>query len=221
VRWVFAVVAAIASTTAVAWFAWFPHYRPALRADESYGIDVSAHQGSIDWEVAARDDIRFAYIKATEGGDHVDRRFAENWDAAGRAGLDRGAYHFFTLCRPGRDQATNFVDATEGRRGELPPALDLEFGGNCRGRPSKESLFAELDAFIEEVESISGRAVTIYVLPDFDERYAVTSHYERERWVRRIPLRPGGEWDVWQFTGFGHVDGVDGKVDINVRRSRT
>ena len=214
------MVAVVIASAAVAWFAWFPHYRPALRADEVYGVDVSAHQGSIDWERVARDDIRFAYLKATEGGDHVDRRFGENWDAAGRAALDRGSYHFFTWCRPGGDQARNFLETTAGRRGELPPAVDLEFGGNCSDRPPRERLFAELDAFIEEVEADWGRAVTIYVLPDFDERYQVTSRYDRQRWVRRIPLRPDGAWEVWQFTGFGRVDGVSGDVDINVRRSR-
>src|SRR5262245_15828853 len=59
------------------------------------GVDVSWHQGAIDWRTLAADDVAFAYIKATEGGDHVDERFAFNWREAGAAGLYRGAYHFF------------------------------------------------------------------------------------------------------------------------------
>src|SRR5438128_304537 len=60
------------------------------------GIDVSHHQGAIDWAVLPAQGVDFAYIKATEGGDHVDRLFARNWQAAADAGMKRGAYHFFT-----------------------------------------------------------------------------------------------------------------------------
>ncbi len=74
-----------------------PHWRPALGEGERYGIDVSGHQGLIDWRAVAADDIDFAYIKASEGGDFVDDMFARNWREAAAAGVDRGAYHFFTL----------------------------------------------------------------------------------------------------------------------------
>lgn len=82
-----------------------PEVRRGLR------VDVSNHQGDIDWRAVARDDIRFAYLKATEGGDFIDKRFEKNWTGAGSADIDRGAYHFFTLCRPGVDQARNFLRA--------------------------------------------------------------------------------------------------------------
>jgi GH25 family lysozyme M1 (1,4-beta-N-acetylmuramidase) len=82
------------------WFLWVPNWRPSLKEGERYGIDVSGHQDVIDWKRVADDGITFAYIKATEGGDFVDDRFRENWRNAGTAALDRGAYHFFTLCRP-------------------------------------------------------------------------------------------------------------------------
>lgn len=52
------VVVALASL----WTWWVPHYRPPLAADERFGIDVSNHQGDIDWQRVAHDDIHFAYI---------------------------------------------------------------------------------------------------------------------------------------------------------------
>jgi Glycosyl hydrolases family 25 len=70
------------------------------------GVDVSNHQGDIDWPALAGSKIAFAYIKATEGGDFRDKRFQLNWEGAKRAGLARGAYHFFTQCRSGAEQAT-------------------------------------------------------------------------------------------------------------------
>ncbi|RYH05608.1 MAG: hypothetical protein EON57_07475, partial [Alphaproteobacteria bacterium] len=60
-----------------------------------HGIDVSKYQGDIDWDTARKGGVSFAYLKATEGGDRVDQRFAENWRAARAAGMPRGAYHFF------------------------------------------------------------------------------------------------------------------------------
>lgn len=96
-------------------------YRPDASRYPVRGVDVSHHQGKIDWSKVAGDNVAFAYMKATEGGDWKDRKFLENWKAAREAGIATGAYHFFTLCRPGKDQAENFLatlpkDATMHRR---------------------------------------------------------------------------------------------------------
>ena len=91
-RGAWAVFAALAGG-ALLWFVSLPAYRPALQAQERYGVDVSLHQGVIDWRRVAADGVSFAYIKATEGGDHTDPLFAGNWERAARAGLQRGAYH--------------------------------------------------------------------------------------------------------------------------------
>lgn len=82
------VVVALVAVAAATWFWYLPNHRSDLRAGERYGIDVSRHQELIAWERVAEDDIDFAYIKASEGGDLVDERFAENWFGAGEAGID-------------------------------------------------------------------------------------------------------------------------------------
>src|SRR5690349_7236247 len=84
---------------------WLPGRRPALQAGETYGVDVSAHQGTIDWPTVAADGVSAAYLKATEGATFRDPAFAHNWQQARAAGLQVGAYHFFTLCRGGAEQA--------------------------------------------------------------------------------------------------------------------
>ena len=84
-------------------------WRPSERKYPYQGIDISHHQGHIAWAKLPRQGVDFAYIKATEGSDHVDRRFSRNWHASHRAGIHRGAYHFFRLCGSGRAQAANFV----------------------------------------------------------------------------------------------------------------
>ena len=83
----------------------YPWLEPARLLYDVHGIDVSHHQGKIDWPAVAVDGVGFAFIKATEGGDFVDPRFAENWKASAKAGIPRGAYHFFTQCRPATVQA--------------------------------------------------------------------------------------------------------------------
>lgn len=128
-------VAVLAAALAIWWFVWIPNWRPPLEGDERYGIDVSAHQDVIDWRQVASDGITFAYIKATEGGDFTDDRFEENWRGAREAGLDRGAYHYFTLCTPGADQALHFLDVAAPESEALPPAVDLELGRQLQCPP--------------------------------------------------------------------------------------
>ena len=67
-----------------------------------HGVDVSRWQGEIDWQKLRSHGANFVYIKATDGGDHLDPMFKKNWRAAEQAGLKRGAYHFFYWCRTGR-----------------------------------------------------------------------------------------------------------------------
>jgi lysozyme len=62
--------------------AWQPNF-PDIKTYSIRGIDVSHHQGPIDWTEVAKDRVDFVYIKATEGGDWVDTRFRQNWNESG------------------------------------------------------------------------------------------------------------------------------------------
>ena len=199
-----------------------PHYRPPLRLGEVYGVDVSAHQGPIDWRAVAHDSIDTAYLKATEGATFRDPRFVTNWREAREAGLTVGAYHFFTLCRSGADQASNLLDALDevggiGDPSMLPVVVDLEFGGNCSARPPRREVQGEVDAFIDLIEEATGRPVVYYILGPWSDRYPPTR--ERERWVRSLGLRSAGDWTWWQVSNRAAVDGIDGPVDLDVARA--
>jgi Lyzozyme M1 (1,4-beta-N-acetylmuramidase) len=73
------------------------------------GIDVSKYQGDVDWNAVSASGVKFAWIKATEGGDYLDSKFRQNWDLSRAAGVRRGAYHFVYWCRPAEEQAAWFV----------------------------------------------------------------------------------------------------------------
>jgi lysozyme len=201
------------------WYGWLPGYRPSLHAGERYGVDVSNHQGEIDWARVAGDDIEFAYVKATEGGDFVDEWFQRNWGGAAAVGLDRGAYHFFTLCRPGAEQAENFLSTLPSDPDALPPAVDLELAGNCSERPDRAWIERELGAFLEQVENATGQTVVLYVGDDFEGRYHIRDELDRPVWHRRLLIRPNvAGWWIWQVQGNASVDGIDGGTDLNVMR---
>ncbi len=220
-RWI-TIAVAIAGATALVWFVWVPEYRPELRPGERYGIDVSNHQGEIEWRRVAGDDIDFAYIKATEGANFTDKRFAPNWEGAAAAGIERGAYHFFTLCASGAGQARHFLDVVPRDPAALPPALDLELAGNCAARPSGEVVHRQLVDFLELVEEATAQQVIVYLGDDFERRYQVRRSLQRPLWHRRILLRPDvGGWVVWQVMGRARVEGIDGDVDLDVMRALT
>lgn len=210
---VFLVAAALVRFVAI------PHGRPPLRDGERYGIDVASHQGEIDWRAVADDDISFAYIKATEGGDFTDRQFARNWEGVGAVELDRGAYHFFTLCTSGEAQATHFLATAPPDDDALPPAVDLELAGNCSDRPPPDQVEQEVDHFLELVEREWGRPTVLYVGDDWDRVYPTRERSDRPLWHRRILLRPDvSGWTIWQIHGWAHIDGIDGPVDLNIAR---
>jgi lysozyme len=210
----------LALAAALGWFVVVPRYRPPLQAGEQYGIDVSNHQGAIDWPAVAGDDISAAYIKATEGQTFVDERFAENWAGAASAGVRRGAYHFFSLCSPGAAQAANFLRVVPKDADALPPALDLEWGP-CEERPDKAAFQREVTAFIETVERELGKPVVLYAMPSFTDTYPVPEQFVRDTWVRRLfqrPERPG--WSLWQVSDRARVHGIGEPVDLNVWRGQ-
>jgi lysozyme len=184
------------------------------------GVDVSWHQGPIDWRALAADDVAFAYIKATEGGDHVDERFTANWNGAGDAGLYRGAYHFFTLCQPGARQAANFIAVVPRAPGALPAALDLEHMGPCREGPTMPDVIAEARVFLDRVEAHYGVRPIIYTTREFHDAHLVELQGERF-WIRSIATPPAyrqQDWVIWQHHNRGHKRGVRGPIDLNAFR---
>lgn len=197
-------------------FAYFRAYSPDRDRYPVRGIDVSHHQKEIDWSRVAADDVSFAIIKATEGGDWVDRLFAKNLREARAAGLAVGAYHFYRFCRPPIDQANNFLATVPPGSTQLPPVIDIEFHGNCDRRPTLEEMRIEVMQFLEPVERAFGRPAIIYLIGEAEEMYAAAMP-ARARWVRAILRHPGNDdWALWQYHNMGRVDGIVGDVDLNV-----
>ncbi|MET0182962.1 MAG: GH25 family lysozyme [Caulobacterales bacterium] len=188
--------------------------------DYVQGVDVSHHQGAIDWRALAQDGVRFAYIKATEGGDHVDTRFAMNWRDAQNAGVAHGAYHFFTLCRSADAQAANFIANVPNDPAMLPPAVDLEHMGPCRENAAITDVAAEARRFLDLVQLHYGVRPILYVTREFHDAHLADFRGECF-WVRSLYSRPDfrqQDWVIWQHHNRGSKRGVTGPIDLNAFR---
>ena len=203
------------------WFGWWSLNSVRARAYPVWGLDVSHHQGRIDWRaVASEPRIRFAYVKATEGDDWSDNTFSANFRNAKNAGLAVGAYHFFSFCSDPFAQVAHFLKTAPPERDSLAPMVDVELGGACRAMGSDSEVRARLRRFLVLLEKSTGRRPVIYATNEAYDRFVKDYGLPNPLWLRDIWHEPasvaGQEWQIWQFANRGHVKGVRGYVDLNV-----
>lgn len=194
-------------------------------AKSTIGVDVSSYQEDVDMNELKAQDIEFIYIKASEGSQTQDRRFAENWENAKKAGLLSGAYHFFSYDSEGITQAENFIDAAgPDMTGRLLPAVDVEYYGDKeQNPPEKEDVVRELRIFLERVEKEYGVKPLIYTSPGVYERYLKGEFDEYKRWMSSLyqPLSwvYKDDWYIWQYLNRGELKGYSGGeryIDLNI-----
>lgn len=188
-----------------------------------HGIDVSRWQGDIDWRRARAGGVSFAFIKATEGGDVADPKFADHRLGAKRAGVRYGAYHYYYFCRTPTEQARWFIRNVPRDGNSLPHVLDMEWNHQsktCKRKPDGRTVRHEADVFLDILESHYGKRPIIYTTPDFYKDTGI-GRMRETFWLRSVAghpreVYPGQRWTFWQYTGTGVVPGVSGQVDINV-----
>lgn len=179
------------------------------------GIDISAHNGTVDFARVASDGIEFALIKATEGSSFKDPRFLPNYRAARRAGMTVGAYHFFRFDVDGKIQALNFINSIGRLSLDMPVAIDIEEWANPGDIPT-DVILNRLDQLISHL-SDSGLRVMLYSNKNGHHRFLKGRSTSLPLWICSIPESPSDiDWHIWQYTHRGRVDGVKGSVDINV-----
>lgn len=197
------------------------------RTPQSYpvhGIDVARFQDSLNWGTARTHGVNFAFIKATEGGDLLDPMFEDHWKGAGRAGVARGAYHFYYFCTTPEIQARWFIENVPKTRGMLPPVLDMEwnpFSPTCKLRPPADVVRRNTQIFLRIIKAHYGQQPVIYTTPKFYAENDMGRLRGIEFWLRSTAVHPSEKypnerWTFWQFTSTGRVPGASGDIDINV-----
>ncbi len=181
------------------------------------GIDVSAHNGDIDFNKVRGDGFSFVIIKASEGEDYHDSKFSTNYDKARKAGLKVGAYHFFRKKTDGLNQAKNFLEMVGWRKLDLPLVIDVEDWSND-DQIKDERTQKHLDAMIDNLRS-RGHKVMIYTNGDGYKKYIKNGQININLWLcafkqpeklRHIPHQ------MQQYSHWGKVRGIWGDVDLNV-----
>lgn len=189
-----------------------------------HGVDAARFQKTVDWKKAKRAGVRFAFVKATEGGDLLDPMFGVHWNSARKAGIPTGAYHFYYFCSKPRVQARWFISNVPKKRGALPPVLDMEwnpFSPTCKTRPPANEVRRLMTIFLNVVERHYGQRPIIYTTPAFYKDNELSRMSGEEFWLRstaKTPKQayPGQPWSFWQYSGTGIVPGFAEEVDLNV-----
>src|SRR5574344_263526 len=180
------------------------------------GIDVSAHQDKIDWKKVYGDNIKFCFIKATEGEDFVDKRYKENYIGAKQNGILVGAYHFFRFSSSGKAQARNFINNVAIEKLDMPPVLDVEKEVNYFSFSKDKKIKQEMKDYLSEIEKQYNVKPIIYTNIEGYKRYVKGSFDSYQVWICRICDEPKkNAWTFWQYSHEGIVKGIDTKVDLN------
>jgi GH25 family lysozyme M1 (1,4-beta-N-acetylmuramidase) len=193
------------------------------------GIDVSYHQGTIDWQRVAGADKRFAFIRATAGTLTADTAYAANHAGALAAGLAVGSYHFANpdfAANDAANEASWFLRNATIASGDLIPVLDLEVSNGL----DAASLSAWAQGWLSQVSATTGVRPIIYTTPTFwSSSMANTEWFARNgysvlwiaNWTAAAePTVPAGSWagngwTFWQHSSSGVVPGVTGAVDLD------
>lgn len=189
---------------------------------QGFGIDVSHHQGKINWDTLFHKPlspaIQFVYAKATEGQDHTDREWEYNRTQLIKKNIKHGAYHFF---RPGTDplkQVNHFLKIYKPRETDLAPVLDVEVEA-----VSDEALIQSMTVFLLEVEKRIGKRPIIYTSFHFYRTKFKNQFEDYKFWVAAYSepfLLPKDDRILyWQFTDKGDLPyHRKVKLDLNVSR---
>ena len=184
------------------------------------GIDVSRHNGDIDFEQVRDDDYQFVFIKASEGKTYRDDAFAKNYKKAKQAGLKVGAYHFFRKNRTGKEQADNLLGVIKGKKFDLPLVIDLE---DDWGNGATVGRDLAIDRVMEMMDILAdaGYQVIVYTNLNGYNKYYKNMLGDHDLWLCSFTspdLLPHLPHCFQQFSHVGTVNGVKGDVDLNVFR---
>jgi lysozyme len=203
--------------------------KPAPPRTYVEGIDVSHHQGTINWQRVAAAGKRFAFVRASAGTLTSDTTYAANLAGARAAGFAVGSYHFAnpdTATGDAANEAAWFLDNASIASGDLLPVLDLEVSNGL----GPAALTAWAQTWLSEVSAATGVRPIIYTNPNFwSTSMTNTDWFARNgytvlwtaHWTKASqPIVPAGNWgghgwSFWQYSSTGKVPGIKGAVDLD------
>ena len=181
------------------------------------GIDVSHHQGDIDWAAVKRSapELAFVYVKCSEGKSYVDPKFRVNADGAYAQGFKVGAYHYFRMTSSAHDQFRNFKRQMDKIVTDLIPMVDVE---RSDGKSRKE-LQDSLRVFLNLLEKQYGSRPMLYgtnrsynelCAPEFNDYPLYIGRYGNNE----PSIKGPSHYTIWQYSENGSIEGIPKPVDL-------
>lgn len=185
------------------------------------GIDVSNHQGSINWQAVKNDGIDFAIIRSSWGWFNEDTMFRANVNGCEAVGLPYGLYHY-SYAR-NLDEAKIEVDGlirlAKSCSPSYPIIIDMEDADNWKsinGNPSNDMYVQILEYECKKIEE-AGYYAMIYANLDWFKNRLADSRLDRfDKWLAQWYVgEPAMKCGIWQYGANGRVNGINGEVDVN------
>lgn len=175
-------------------------------------IDVSHHQGTVDWEAVKAAGVEGAIIRCGYGMDQADqddRKWKRNADECTRLGIPFGAYlySYADSTAKAQSEAQHAIRLLTGYKLSYPVYYDLEEAGTESGAEERARIFCE-------AVKAAGYMPGVYANKNWWDNY-LSGLTEYTRWVARYNSDLGMEADMWQYTSGGSVAGITGRVDLN------
>ncbi len=201
----------------------------ALRRDDPnavLGIDVSKWNGEIDWERVKNAGVNYAIIRLGYRGSKTgalveDPYFRKNMENAIAAGVEVGVY-FFTQAiteTEAVEEASMVLSLLEGYELSQPVFIDSESSGGRADGLDVATRTAVCKAFCETVRSMGYQSGVYASRNWFYHKLSVAELNSYTIWLAEYRETPAytGRYDMWQYTSSGEVDGIDGRVDLDLQ----
>ena len=186
-----------------------------------FGVDFSHYQGIINWKKVKlfnnKIPIKFVVVRATMGSNKKDIYFKHNWKKSKQKKIIRGAYHYYRPNENSIKQADNYIKRVKLEKGDLPPILDIEKVSTTQ---SIKSLRVGLKKWLDKIEKHYEVKPIIYTGDKFYKTYLSNGEFDDYiLWIANynsIEQPNTKEWEIWQFSDKGKINGVNEFVDLNV-----
>lgn len=182
------------------------------------GIDLSEKNTVTSWTDIAKNQVRFAYLKCTDGVSGSVATYRTYKQAAKQSGLLVGAYHWLNPTQDVSVQVDHFLQSAAVEEDDLPPVVCLELYST-----TSSVLEAKLRTFVESVETRTGKRPLIYTSSTYWKKYMATLEWpcEYPLWIDEpsmdwpAQLYPWAGWVLWQFSYQSKIPGVNGTIGMN------
>ncbi len=185
------------------------------------GIDVSYHNGIINWQAVKSDNIDFAILRTSFGWSNrqkfTDQQLINNINGTRNVGMPIGAYHYSYATTPHEAlmEADFFLARLEWATWEYPVYMDFE--DKCQMRLSKQQKTDLIRTFLNKIRS-AGYYTGLYSSVNYQRNLLDMSRLaDHDLWIAHWNSTCGCErpYGIWQYSSTGRVNGIRTNVDMN------